>query len=419
MIARILYHYYRTIYLTHHLNTVEKLRAHQNKQFKKLVKHTLCKSPFYEAYLDKPLQAWPIINKKIMMAHFDEINTLNIKKQDAFDVALRAEKTRDFSPLINNIAVGLSSGTSGSRGLFLVSPKERDAWAGAMLAKILPNGLRTHERIAFFLRANNKLYTTLNRGGKIKFHFFDLLGDFDEHMETLNTLQPTILSGPASVLLLLAQHKNRLNIKPKKILSVAEVLEPGDEAVINHAFGCEVSQVYQCTEGFLAVSDKHTNTLVMNEESLIIEKEWLDEHRFVPIITDLKRTSQPIVRYRLDDVLVAKDSRSVFTELSAIEGRVGDICYGTQGDETIPIFADTIRQQMASSPIDFQDYQITQYALNAFSIQVYPELLDKEQLIEHLNQLFKQKKCDIPSWDWRPFEKREMGIKRQRIQSKL
>lgn len=40
-----------------------------------------------------------------------------------------------------------------------------------------------------------------------------------------------------------------------------------------------------------------------------IEKEWLDETRFVPIITDLMRTSQPIVRYRLDDVLVIDESK--------------------------------------------------------------------------------------------------------------
>ncbi|WBV66998.1 hypothetical protein PGH44_06835 [Legionella pneumophila] len=52
--------------------------------------------------------------------------------------------------MINNIAVGLSSGTSGSRGLFLVSEQERDAWAGIILAKAMPNGLRSRERIAFF-----------------------------------------------------------------------------------------------------------------------------------------------------------------------------------------------------------------------------------------------------------------------------
>lgn len=106
-----------------------------------------------------------------MMHHFDEINTVQIKKDHALKVALKAESTRDFSALINGIAVGLSSGTSGSRGLFLANEKERDAWAGILLAKALPKGLKRKERIAFFLRANSKLYTTLSKRKKFNFIF--------------------------------------------------------------------------------------------------------------------------------------------------------------------------------------------------------------------------------------------------------
>lgn len=86
----------------------------------------------------------------------------------------------------------------------------------------------------------------------------------------------------------------------------------------------------------------------MNEEYVIIEKEWLDEKRFVPIITDLLRTTQPIIRYRLDDVLIEEQSNGVFTRLAGIEGRVGDICYATQNNKVLPLFADLIRQKMAS-----------------------------------------------------------------------
>lgn len=419
MILRILYYYYKTLWLKNCFKTREQLVAYQQKRFKKLVKKTLAKAPFYQNYLDKPFHEWPVINKKIMMEHFAELNTVYLKKETALDIALKAEKTRDFSPLINGIAVGLSSGTSGSRGLFLASPKERDAWAGIILAKVLPDGLRTKERVAFFLRANNNLYTNLNKSKTIQFHFFDLLSDFDEHIKRLNTLQPTILSAPASVLLLLARHKDQLIINPQKIYSVAEVLEAPDEVVIRAAFDCPVSQVYQCTEGFLAISDKQTNHLVMNEEFLIIEKEWLDETRFVPVVTDLLRTTQPIIRYRLDDVLIVKDQDTVYTELTAIEGRVGDVCYARQEQKIVPIFADTLRQQMASSAVEFEDYQICQHTLNDFSIQVHPELNDKNKLIDHLNQLFIQKHCSLPDWHWQPYALREKGLKRRRIQAKL
>ncbi len=421
MIFRILYYYYKTLFLQRYLKSKEQLEHHQQKKFKLLVRKTLSKSPFYKDYLDKPLEQWPIINKKILMDNFDTINTEGIKLNQALEVALHAEKSRDFSALIGNIAVGLSSGTSNQRGVFLVSSQERSMWAGILLAKVLPSGLRTRERIAFFLRANSKLYMTLTKSKKIQFTFFDLLDDFDSQIEQLNRLQPTILSAPASVLIALAKQKSKLSISPKKIFSVAEVMDESDELIIKNTFDCIVSQVYQCTEGFLAVSDKQTNKLTMNEENIIIEKEWLDEHRFVPIITDLIRTTQPIIRYRLDDVLIEDKSSEVFTQLKAIEGRVGDICYGVKNDQMIPIFADLLRQQMSSSAYLFDDYRICQHDAKTFDIQITPELNnnDKEALIYHLNDVFNNKDCALPSWNWKPFEFNEKGVKRRRIQCLL
>ncbi|MBN9228838.1 MULTISPECIES: F390 synthetase-related protein [Legionella] len=417
MILRLLYYYFKTHLLHKRFKTREQLSAYQEKRFKKLAKTTLSKSPFYQPYLDKPLNEWPIINKKIMMQHFDDINTANIKKDHALKLALTAENTRDFSALINDIAVGLSSGTSGNRGLFLANAKERDAWAGILLAKALPHGLKRNERIAFFLRANSRLYTTLSKSKKIQFHFFDLLEHFETHISRLNTMQPTILSAPTSVLLALAKEKHRLSIMPKKIFAVAEVIEQRDEAIISKAFNCQVAQVYQCTEGFLAISDKENNRLLMNEEYLIIEKEWLDEKRFVPIITDLLRATQPIIRYRLDDVLIEEPSSGVFTQLAGIEGRIGDICYATQNNEVFPIFADLIRQKMASFPFEFDDYTIQQHALNQFTIQITPDLPEKEALISHLNELFHAQNFDIPLWQWQPYIKKEIGTKNRRIQA--
>ncbi|KTD63042.1 coenzyme F390 synthetase FtsA [Legionella santicrucis] len=417
MIFRLLYYYFKTQYLQKYFKSREQLSAYQEKKFKNLVKTTLYKSPFYQPYLDKPFAEWPIINKKIMMEHFDDINTQKIKKDQALALALNAEHTRDFSALINNIAVGLSSGTSGNRGLFLVSAKERDAWAGILMAKTLPKGLKKKERIAFFLRANNKLYTNLNKNKKIQFHFFDLFENFENHLDPLNKLQPTILSAPTSVLLALARKKHCLSINPEKIFAVAEVLEPSDELVISNAFNCRVSQVYQCTEGFLAISNKESNHLLMNEEYLIIEKEWLDDRRFVPIITDLLRTTQPIIRYRLDDVLIEEKSEGIFTRLAGIEGREGDICYATQGNKVFPIFADLIRQKMASFPFEFDDYSIKQHKLNQFTIQITPDLSDKNALIDHLNELFQAQNYDLPTWQWQPYIPKELGTKNRRIQA--
>jgi len=92
---------------------------------------------------------------------------------------------------------------------------------------------------------------------------------------------------------------DNLSINPKKIVSVAEVLEEEDEALISKRFSQKVHQIYQCTEGFLAHTCVEGN-LHLNEDRVYIEKEFLDEEsgRFSPIITDFFRSSQPVIRYR-------------------------------------------------------------------------------------------------------------------------
>ena len=104
----------------------------------------------------------PPVGKAEMMADFDRFNTAGVRLADALAVALAAERSRDFAPLLpGGIAVGLSSGTSGNRGVFLAAPAERDEWAGTMLARVLPGPLWAAHRVAFFLRASSALYTRL------------------------------------------------------------------------------------------------------------------------------------------------------------------------------------------------------------------------------------------------------------------
>ncbi|MFW2308254.1 adenylate synthase, partial [Aliarcobacter butzleri] len=71
--------------------------------------------------------------------------------------------------------------------------------------------------------------------------------------------------------------------------------------------------------------------LHLNEDIVYIEKDWIDEKsgRFSPIITDFNRKSQPIIRYKLDDILILEKQSCpcgcVFTRIKKIEGRCDDI----------------------------------------------------------------------------------------------
>ncbi|QZY54021.1 F390 synthetase-related protein [Crassaminicella profunda] len=380
---KILYHYLKNKYFLKFDNRNE-LEAWQDRKVKDFLKNIVPKSPFYKKYYKNcSFDDWrnlPIMNKEMMMENFDELNVFGIKKEEAFGIALKAEKTRNFSPMINQITIGLSSGTSGNRGIFLVSPKERVKWAGNILAKCLPTNILHEQKIAFFLRADSNLYNTVNKG-KIKFEFFDLLENIQEHIRRLNLYQPSFLVAPASMLVILAKklEEGVLQINPKKVISVAEVLDPMDENYISKQFKQKIHQIYQCTEGFLATTCEH-GTLHLNEDLLVVQKEYLDKRlgKFVPIITDFSRTSQPIIRYGLNDILTEKKEPcpcgSVYTALEQIEGRCDDLFYFQNEDETrlVPVFPDFIRRMIILSSSGIKQYKVNQ--LNASTIEVYIEV---------------------------------------------
>lgn len=369
----------------------------RNWLIKKLIQHCST-SLFYKDFSQKKnsFVSFPVINKAIFMANFDTINTVNIKLEEALAVAVKSEENRDFSPTIKGITVGLSSGTSGNRGVFLASEKERAYWVALVLDRVLGFSLKKRS-IAFFLRANSNLYDSV-KSKLLAFHFFDLLNPLEKHIERLNTLQPTILVAQPSMLLELANaiEANKLDIKPTKVISVAEVLTPEDKAYLSSVFEQTIHQVYQCTEGFLASSCEH-GTLHFNEDFLIIEQKYIDEEqiRFHPVITDLKRRSQPIIRYELNDIIQEKTSclcGSKFLAIDAIEGRSDDILiFKNIDNQEVKIFPDFFRRAIILSDEQISDYALIQTEPNHLMLYIKSQQEESFQLAcEAIQDLLKK-----------------------------
>ncbi|MCS5719121.1 hypothetical protein N1027_13355 [Herbiconiux sp. CPCC 205763] len=335
------------------------------------------------------LDQLPIVDKSTLLEHFDELNTRGVRLTDALGVAMRAEHSRDFSPLIDgDLTVGLSSGTSGRRGAFLVSPHERMLWAGTILARVLDERSlgqllrpwRPPLRIAFFLRAGGNLYESV-ASSRIRFTFYDLTEPFECHLAALDAAVeqgtgPDVLVAPASVLGALARHAKAgsLGIRPTLVVSVAEVLEPETVAGVRAAWGVPTRQVYQATEGLLGVSCEH-GALHLNEESVHVEREWLDAERtrFAPVVTDFDRRTQIIARYRLDDVLRVDPSAPerctcgrVTAVLAAVDGRADAVLRLPARDHpgVVEVFPDAVRRAMALGSDGYADWRIRQTGID-------------------------------------------------------
>jgi putative adenylate-forming enzyme len=376
--------------------TREALERFQESKIKRHLKFLKKRSPYFKKQLENlGARSWrelPLMDKKTMMSDFDSLNTVGVKQEEAFRVAVESEQTRDFSPTIGEITVGLSSGTSGNRGIFLVSPRERANHAGSILAKILPGSLFSGWKVAFFLRANSNLYTT-SQSRKLAFHFFDLLDGLDRHVDRLNQLHPDLLIGPPSLLRRLASEAEagRLRIKPRKVVSVAEVLDPLDRKLIEKAFGQVTHQVYQCTEGFLGITCER-GVLHLNEDLVHVEPRWLDDSktRFNPVITDFSRTSQPIIRYVLNDILTVKkepcECGSVFLALEEIEGRSDDCLeFFTLSGKLAEVYPDFIRRCILFAGDEVTEYHVTQRTPGEIAIAL--KLGDPRKLPEVQNAI--------------------------------
>lgn len=399
------------------------LRAHQARLLRRQLRRIGALSPHYRRYAGRPLEAWPVMDKAGMLAHFDEINTAGLRLSDVWAVALAAESRRDFAPTLDGYTVGMSSGTSGRRGVFVVSAREQAEWAGTVLARFVLRGLRRGQRVALFLRADSNLYHCVGLGG-IRFRFFDLFQPFSGQVARLQAWQPDIVVAPPQVLLQigLATRAGRVALRARAI-SVAEVLEPAERALLATQFG-QLGEIYQASEGFLGMRCAHGN-LHLNEEDLLIERDWLDgtRTRFVPVVTDLRRTLQPIIRYRLDDVLRMSGARCpcgrAALVVDAVEGRCDDqLLLPDEAGGVVTVFSDLVSRALAQVLPPEADYRLQQLGSRQLVLCADLEPDRLEAVRAHLVRLLAQQRVATGRVHWRLESKMpalDSGQKRRRI----
>ncbi|MFT4225998.1 F390 synthetase-related protein [Micropruina sp.] len=399
--------------------TRDALDRYQRRRLRKALGRARRVFPYYADIESVELDAFPVLDKAEWLEHFDGLNDRGLSLDDCLVAAREAEARRSFDATLAGVSVGLSSGTSGRQGVFLTSPAERARWAGTVLAKALPS-LREPARVALVLRSGGPLYQAVD-GGRIAFRYVDLALDPDVIAAQLTDFAPTVLAAPPQVLDDLAGRSSvgSGQLRPQVVYSIADVLDDDVAARVEAGFGVRLRQVYQATEGFLGISCAH-GTLHLNEDLVHVEREVIDEAsgRFVPIITDLYRTSQAIIRYRLGDVLVPGAANcpcgSVFTAIDRIEGRADDVLQFTAATgETRPLFADFVRAAVLGAPA-VADFRLVQRADGSLRLAVRPE---RAQASAHLalQALLRSRGLRVPQIFGMPWPVEAPTAKRRRV----
>ncbi|HWU14089.1 MAG TPA: cell division protein FtsA [Caulobacter sp.] len=254
---------------------------------------------------------------------------MGLSAAQILDAAQAAEEGREAN-LPDQVQAGFSTGSQGARGVFLTTAVERDHYLGTLLGRLItPARLLRPIRAALILRANNRLYADIEEAGAT-FSFIGLNSAPEAQLEALRAFAPTHLVAPPHVLVALARLVEAGGWSPRVdgLFYGAEPLGEREGERLTEVFGRSPAPLYQATEGFLGAPCRF-GTLHLNEENLIVEREPIaGSNRFRPIVTDLRRRGQPMVRVLLDDLIEPRSPcpcGSPCLAIQPVEGRFADI----------------------------------------------------------------------------------------------
>lgn len=336
----------------------------------------LAKAPAQTAYYG-PLMATvakldelPIVDKQTLMENFAAFNQPHIDHKTGWQAF-------DTTRMVGCFHVGASTGTSGNRGLFVISNRERYAWLGAILAKALPNFWRKSERIAVALPLHTRLYDAANRFGPVSLRFFDVTDGPESWVDDLTNFAPTTLIAPPKILCWLADHSAK-NLNPVRIFSGAEVLDPIDRQHIEAKFDLKLGQIYMATEGLLGVSCPE-GRLHLCEDIIHFELEPQPDSDLVsPIITDFRRETQIMARYRMNDLLRVSDDTcpcgSPCLVVDEIVGRQDDVFVFEVNGKEIQITPDIMRNAVLDANRSILDFRLKQIAKHELTLHLHSKL---------------------------------------------
>lgn len=336
------------------------LRA-QGKALNTWLKHAVPKVP---AFADCPadLGALPVMDKARLMANFAQYNSHGI-------TADRIRHTLTTGDQIGHFTVGASTGTSGNQGLFVISNAEKFRWLGSILAKTMADLLWRRQRVAILLPRGTGLYDSANQIRHLELRFFDVTHGPDAWRAELEAFEPTVIVAPPKVLRFMADEAYAL--RPARMFSAAETLDPLDRPTIEAAFGVALGQIYMATEGLLGVTCPR-GRLHLAEDSVHFAYQPVGDGLVTPLISSFRRETQILARYQMNDLLRLSDAPcpcgSPLQAVDEIVGRMDD-CFHLMSDKGLQMVTpDVLRNAVVMADRRINDFRVIQKTTDAITL---------------------------------------------------
>ncbi|MDP9885866.1 phenylacetate-coenzyme A ligase PaaK-like adenylate-forming protein [Sinomonas atrocyanea] len=382
------------------------IRSRQRARLAELVAYARQHSTYYRnRYQGLPehvedVTALPVTNKGELMAHFDEVATdptLTLAGVQEFV----ADPARIGHRFAGKYLVATTAGTTGTRGIFVLDDRYWAVTSGLMalltakwlswrgLVRLMRRGARSAEVIATGGHFLSVAAGTREKQEKPWRHrnvrIFSVHSPLLRLVAQLNSFDPALLGGYASVLRLLAteQQAGRLHVHPVLVVSTAEGMPPAERGRLERVFGAVVREVYGCTESGYCAYGCGEGWLHLLEDWVIVEPVDAEQRPVPPgtvshtvLITNLANRVQPIIRYDVGDRIVVRPDPCPCGDPAPairVQGRASDVLVfpaaGNRGAVTVtPLALGTVVDRTPGVEL----FQIVQTAPTSLSVRVRP-----------------------------------------------
>ncbi len=396
----------------------------QDKKLRRLLSFAWDHSPYYrrvfqEAGIGKkdlsrlPLSAFPVMDKGILMEHFDEIVTvpgITQKELREYDES-SGDKRQLFGGKYHIVH---SSGSTGIPRYFLY---DEDAWS-AMLSGVVraalwdltvPEMIRligSHPRILYIAATDGRYGGAMAVAdgiagvGAAQLHL-DINTPLDLWIEKVRDFKPDIVIGYPSAVRILGglAEEGEVTLHVSRVISCGEPLSLSLRRYFEKTFQAKVLNFYGASESLaLGVEENPQEGMLLFDDLNVIQAE-----RGNLYLTSLYNFSQPLIRYRLNDTvtLESDDGRHPFTRARGLIGRDEDLLWFEDGkhrrDFLHPLAIEGLCIQGLHS------YQFCQSGRDRFTI--YAELSGladpgavKNQLIRQVDEILREKRLEYVSY---------------------
>jgi len=334
--------------------SVNQIKAIQEGKLRKLLFYAWEHSDYYrstftdagiteEQLSTLPLSAFPTINKKILMEHFDELVTVADVKQDElrhFD-AEESVNQKTF----RNYHVVHSSGSTGKPGYFIY---DKAAWnqmlfgiiRGALWGMSMPQIVRLligKPRIIYIAATNGRYGGAMavgdgSSGVGAEQMALDINTPLSQWVDNVQSFKPNIIIGYPSAIKILGElvEHGEVKINAVRVISCGEPLNPGLRSFLEKIFHADVINIYGASESLaLGVETGQEDGMLLFDDLNVIEVE-----KGKMYLTSLYNFAQPLIRYEITDHLVLKEplQGSPFSRAEILLGRDEDMLWFEDGN---------------------------------------------------------------------------------------